>query len=355
MKEISELPRQLFCTKKDRLLSSTVFKQKGLEWAGKELSRRRYQKFSRLSYAANCVRISENNLTEIYTVINDIAQVAGFTVSEVYLLNSPQVNVFMVGEVDPFMVITSQAVSLLSLQQLKVLIAQSMVHLHCEHMACFMLKDLLASTADNAGVFKSVIALPRMLLEEWFVEAQISADRGTLYLLNDIDLILDTYSAIITGGVGEQGRDIILQEYKKFNNISADVPVCPLFKTWSDLYLSNERYIYRSGKLYEYSQSEEYEKILTGNYNDLNDCKDDITEDDACAYWDGFNGRGGVWEAEDVHEQMAFGFTNIQSTADFIKMYAGDVLKFGVDSASKVTSNVLAGLSDLLAGQNKKD
>ena len=40
----SGIPLGLFCTGRDRLISSRIMRLKGFDWASKELSRKRYEK-----------------------------------------------------------------------------------------------------------------------------------------------------------------------------------------------------------------------------------------------------------------------------------------------------------------------
>ena len=314
----NSIPKGVFCTKNDRMITSRVMKLKGFDWASKELSRKRFEKYARLSYSSNCVRISEKNLSAIYSVVHETAGVLGIDTPDVYLLRSSRPVAFCIGETEPMLIVSTEAIKLLSNNQLKVFITQALIHIHSEHLKSFMVRDLIRSASDNFGIFKSAVALPRMLLEEWAIEAEITADRGTLCVIKDLDLILETYGVLATGGVGATRGEFLLSEYEEYVKNSNATPVCPLFRTWSDLYMGNERYIYRAGVLKEFSESKECADWSNGNFSsNLNADSDDISEDEEKAYFDGLRARGDVWEAEDVHERIAFGLPDTKATAEF--------------------------------------
>ena len=346
------IAREIFCTKNDKLIISKVMKLKGFDWASKELSRKRYEKFSSLSYSSNCIRITSESLPEVFGAINDYSEILGINAPVAYLQRSSFPKAFCVGETDPILIVTTELIKLLLPEEQRVMVAQALVHIHSNHLKSYMIQDLIHTASDNFGVFKSIVALPRMLLEEWAVEAELTADRGMLVLIKDLDLILSAYGKLATGGVGEYSVESLLKDYSEFERIDSDTPVCPVFRTWSDLYHGNERYVFRVGKLKAFSESEEYERWSSGDYTASG--VDDEEEFDDSDFYNEFGVRGDVWEAEDVHEKIAWGLPDTKATAAFLRIHLGDIFKLGVDGARDLTAEMVAGISSFFSSGSKK-
>ena len=346
------IARELFCTKNDKLITSRVMKLKGFDWASKELSRKRYEKFSRLSYSSNCIRITSDSFPDVFSAIKDYSEILGIDAPVAYLQRSSLPKIFCIGETDPVLIVTTELVKLLLPEELRVMVAQALIHIHSNHLKSYMIRDLLHTASDNFGIFKSIVALPRMLLEEWAVEAELTADRGMLVLIKDLDLILSAYGKLATDGIGEYCAESLLKDYAEFERINNDTPVCPVFRTWSDLYHGNERYIFRIGKLKAFSESKEYERWSKGDYTSFEEnAEDNFDESD---YYDEFSARGDVWEAEDVHEKIAWGLPDTKATAAFLRIHLGDIFKLGVDSARDLTADMVAGISSFFSSGSKK-
>ena len=313
------------------------------------------KKYARLSYSANCVRITAESMAEVYKDVCEVAEILGVDVPDMYLQRNSTPGAYALGETEPMLIVTSELIKMLSSAELRVMLAQALVHIHCNHLRSFMVKDLIGSASDNFGIFKSVVAVPRMLLEEWAVEAELSADRGMLVVCGDFELAVSAYAKLATGGIGEYSIETLLADYDKFSDNSLATPSCAVFRTWADLYRGNERYIYRIGKLRDFSQSEECKAWLAGDYtyNKSADVEDDMDEESG--YYEEFGVRGDAWEAEDVHAKIAWGFPDTKATSDFLRIHLGDIFKLGIDGARDFTAEMVAGISSFFSTGSKKE
>ena len=349
------IPSGLFCTGRDRLISSRIMKLKGFDWASKELSRKRYEKYARLSYSANCMRITAESMPEIYQDVCEISEKLGITVPDIYLQRNTAPGAYALGETEPMLIVTTELVRLLPAAELKIMLTQALVHIHSGHLKSFMVRDLIGSASDNFGIFKSVVALPRMLLEEWAVEAELSADRGMLVVCADFELAVSAYARLATGGIGKCSIETLLADYDKFSDNSLATPTCAVFRTWADLYRGNERYIYRIGKLRDFSESAEYKAWVAGDYSVGDSAESAAEPDEESGYYDEFGARGEAWEAEDIHAKIAWGLPDTKATADFLRIHLGDIFKLGIDGARDFTAEMVAGISNFFSTGGKKD
>ncbi len=346
------IPGGLFCTSKDRFISSTIMKMKGIDWVSKELSRRRYEKFSRQTVSANCMRITAESFNEIYRGTVDLCVKLGINVPDMYLQRSDKAAAYCLGETKPLLIVTSALLKQLMTSEVLVVISQALVHIHSGHMKTYMMRELLAAASDNFGIFKSIVALPRTLLEEWAIEADISADRGMLVLSKDPELVLAVYAKLATEGLGIYSVESLLADYAEYLENSEQTPACPVFRAWSDLYNGNEHYIYRMGKMQEFADSDDYQRWSEGDYTLLSDSD---TPEDESVYYDGLGVRGAAWEAEDVHAKIAWGLPDTKATAEFLRIHLGDMLKVGFEGARDVTAEMVAGLGNFFSEAIKKD
>lgn len=328
------VPAGAFTCKDDRKIMAAMRKLKGMEWVARELSTRRYEKYSHLALTAGCIKAGECAFPEIHNMLIESCEILGVDAPLLYIKATKEIELKVIGEETTMIMLSSGVLDILNKKEQLAFIAHAVSHLNCAHAPFLMMRELAASAADNMGIFKGAVSLPRMLIEEWNVMAEYSADRGALLVVKNVNTVLSMLCKLASGGSKSVTEDALLKQDEEYKQILGDTATCPLFKTWSDLYMQMPRYALRAGELKRWAESDECKEMLAGNFPQTEAQESELSEDEAQAFWGEFSGTGAPWEATDISEDVIYGLGGMG--ADGIKQLAsqtGDVIKTGLEAA----------------------
>lgn len=122
-----------------------------------------------------------------------------------YVAQSPVVNAGAVGMDDPFIVLNSGTVALLTDDQLRVVLGHELGHILSDHVLYkTMLRLLLRVSRVSFGLPLTGIALLAVVaaLLEWDRKSELSADRAALLAVQDPNAVRETLFRL-AGGIGE--------------------------------------------------------------------------------------------------------------------------------------------------------
>jgi Zn-dependent protease with chaperone function len=115
------------------------------------------------------------------------------TLPIVLLIEAEQPNAFTFGsEQHPFLVLHSGALKLLTPHELTVLFSHELVHVKSGHMLYHTVAEILGGGIGFSASFLGVeiVSVPvRLALLSWHRESEVTADRGSLLVANDITVM----------------------------------------------------------------------------------------------------------------------------------------------------------------------
>lgn len=349
---LSDIAQGAFALEDDRKICQVMRKLKVFDWLVKEISRRRYEKYSRLAYTAGAVRCGEKAYPTLAQMLADVCSAFDLKTPQLFVCHDNAAAARLIGEVEPMLLVSTGMLELLTEAEMKCVLAQQVSHMHCNHEAFLIARDLLNSAADNMGILKGVVAPVRMMLERWYAMAQMSCDRGALLYTDDFASINSLLTKLAGGGVGMYGGvdpQVLLTQYGCYDSAKEDTPVCPLFQTWSSLYVGISSHVVRTHKLKEWVDSGAYADFRSGNYPS----EKDITEQEAKAYWGAYAGADMPWESVDIDEQLLFGIGGMDEELKKLGSSAETVIRAGAEAAGKA-AETLASTLFKVAGSIRK-
>ena len=150
---------------------------------------------------ASKIRLSPTQLPEIYSSLPEICAKLGIPEPEFYLEMNPMPNASTFGDTNPFIIVNSGLIDLLTPEELKVAVAHECGHILCRHV----LYHSLAVTALKIGMeffgFVGQVAVPLYWsLMYWCRRSELSADRVAAYVMNDSDSVIRTMMRLSGGG-----------------------------------------------------------------------------------------------------------------------------------------------------------
>lgn len=315
----------------DAKMISTMQKIKGMTWLAQEITRRRYEKFARLAFIGGACLVTPATFPALNTLLNNICAQLKIAPPEFYLKNSPTISATIIGEEKPLLMVSDAALARLSERELECLLANALTHIYCEHLPYLTMCDLVAAAADNMGLLKSATAVPRMLLQEWRYAAEMSGDRGALWITNDLTLVLEFLCKLALPENNRYGKltpENLLQQGELYLKTFAATPTCPVFHTWSNLYLQLPRYALRAVEINKWATSAEYAALRSGNKLTATNANE------TPAYWGAFADHETAWESVEQDE----------ATADFL--FGGDSFAWLRTNAGKIAHTGFSALSN---------
>ena len=162
---------------------------------------------------ASTIRLSEQQLPDLYHHLPPICQKLGIPVPEFYLEMSPIPNACTFGDTRIFIKITSALVEMLTDEELDAVIAHECGHILCRHVLYHNLANWISYKLDQFGVLGSLAIPIKYALLYWYRKSELSADRVSSFVTSP-----ETTAGVmakLAGGLPDLSSRINYQEWAK--------------------------------------------------------------------------------------------------------------------------------------------
>lgn len=240
------------------------------------------EKMFRMLNTAERVRVSPKQCPSLYRMFEDACQVLDIPeVPEIYLATSYSINAFSFGMQKYTVILTSSLVDLLSEEELLSVIGHELSHIKCNHMMYRTLLYLL--TFVGVEIFGSLFKIAaitffplEMKLRAWERKAELSADRGSLLVVQNPGVV---QSALVklSGASQKLFPSINMKEILRQADDLRDMDEETLLramKVYHTAFRTHPFPIVRIKDIHNWSQSNQYRRILKGDYPRLISTKD---------------------------------------------------------------------------------
>jgi Zn-dependent protease with chaperone function len=226
----------------------------------------------RLLFQGNAVRTGPAQFPLAYHLSVEIAATFDWpTVPELFVSQTPIFNAGAYGVDNPFIVVHSAAIELLSEDELRVLIAHEMGHVVSGHSLYRTIAEILLNVSLGALPFLAGIALLpiRLAILEWSRKSELSADRAGLLGSQDV-LASQQLFMNMAGGVrgalaaGQMSLDPFMTQAHEYLSTNEGLDV--VYKILNTLALSHPMHTVRAAELQQWIATGAYERILRGEY-----------------------------------------------------------------------------------------
>ncbi len=204
---------------------------------------------------------------------SDAVDILSLPVPELYLTTDPTLNAYTVGTRRTCIVLHSQLVETMTLDELTFVVGHELGHIKCSHGLYRLLGDLLIRYWD---LVSSMIAVPGlgllrvpMLLAywEWFRRAELTCDRAGLLCVQDLEIGLRALSKLagkVAGYEDEFSTEAALKQSEASKEAKNKLVL--LVSILESAENTHPFVPTRLKRLAEFAASEQYPKILAGEY-----------------------------------------------------------------------------------------
>ncbi|MCG8469278.1 MAG: M48 family metallopeptidase [Gemmatimonadetes bacterium] len=259
----------------DRAALNALRKIPGFDLALRKIFALFGERALRLAFKANAVRVSPNQYPWIHDRLMRVCSVLDVEKPpEVYVSQTPIVNAGAVGLGEPFIVLNSSMLEVLSQDEVEAVLGHEVGHILSGHVLYRTLLILILNLVILRYTLAGLALRPiLMALMEWYRKSELSSDRAGLLAIQNPEVAMSSLMQLAGGMRGEtldldefiaqsdeyrQGGDLLDAVYKVLNILGQTHPFA----------------VMRVAELREWIDSGAYDKILDGDYQ-RRDEKDD--------------------------------------------------------------------------------
>jgi Zn-dependent protease with chaperone function len=256
----------------DRAALDVLRRTPGLDALFRKLASLHFERIVRLHYTADSLRLSPRQCPRIYDLMRDAASVLDMGEPELYLLQTPVVNAQAIGMERYTLVITSGLVDLMGERELRAVIGHELGHIKSNHMLYKTMAIFLALVslvaARNLPFINLITQAMLYAFYDWSRKSELTADRAGLLVEQDRDVLVRTLLKL-AGGAQRADTELNVEEFLKQADDYEDMDSSLL-----DLFYKLEMTIeqthpfpaLRAKEIHAWADSEEYRRILSGDY-----------------------------------------------------------------------------------------
>jgi Zn-dependent protease with chaperone function len=222
---------------------------------------------------AQSVRVSATQCPRLYASLREACAILDMPVPELYVAQTPLVNAMTSGHDHPYIILHSGLIDLLSDEEIMAVIAHELGHIKSGHVlyktmarGISLLLQLIGDLTLGIGRLIGV-SLQGTLLE-WDRMAEFSADRASLLVVQDSQVVLSLMMKLAGGTLfkrDEMNAAEFLQQAELYRAVDVSV-LDRLYKAMLVAPTTHPMLIVRASEIVKWGEGSEYANILAGNY-----------------------------------------------------------------------------------------
>jgi Zn-dependent protease with chaperone function len=223
----------------------------------------------RLFFQAQAVRVTPNQYGWIHDLhLRSIDTLDLGWEPELYISQTPVVNAGALGVEEPFVLINSAAIDLLSPEELETVLAHEIGHIASDHVLYRTVFTLLLLLAQRqlpiAGIAIGAVILA---MAEWNRKSELSCDRAALLGTQDPDAVMGAFMKL-AGGTDHHSDALNLGEFiQQSDEYEEDESLGDaVFKVMNLLGSTHPFHVLRVGELRRWIREGHYDRIIRGEY-----------------------------------------------------------------------------------------
>jgi Zn-dependent protease with chaperone function len=234
------------------------------------------EQFFYLENIASSVLVSEQQLPQLHKLLLEACQILDLEPPQLYVRQHPVPNAYtfaMRGK-QPFIVLHTSLIDLLTPEETQAVIAHELGHLKCEHSVYLTLANLLVLAAGQLAPLGGALAqsLQTQLLQ-WVRCAEFTCDRAALLVAQNPRIVASVLMKLSGGSptlAPQLNLDAFLSQARSYEEISTN-EVGQMLRQLQTAQLTHPVPVLRAKEIDRWAGSQEYQSLLQKRpmlYND---------------------------------------------------------------------------------------
>ena len=247
--------------------TNTLKQLPGLDLIVRQLLGQLGEQFFMLENLASSVQVGENQLPHLHQLLVEACKTLDLEVPQLYVRQHPMPNAYtfaMRGK-QPFVVMHTSLIDLLTDEEVKAVIGHELGHLKCEHGVYLTLANLIVLAAGQISPLGTVFAqgLQAQMLE-WLRCAEFTCDRAALLATQDPRVVASVLMKLAGGSptlAPKLNVDAFLAQARAYDDLSSS-ELGQMLKQAQTAQLSHPVPVLRAREIDRWASSKNYESLL---------------------------------------------------------------------------------------------
>jgi Zn-dependent protease with chaperone function len=267
--QLKDISPRAFEHPADRAATAALASIPGLDQVVRKLIELGYERALRAAYLGSSVRLGPAQLPETWNLHNQVFKTLDLDdVPELYITQFPVANASTIGAGRPIVVVNSELVRLLRVEERRAVLAHEAGHVLADHVLYFTALTILLRMGNSVRL-PIIAGLPlmavRTALLEWSRAAELSCDRAAALVTRDPEVVCRTLMVLAAGAEAE---DLDLAQFmaQAHDYDSGGSGLERLSRRFIDLNITHPMPVRRAQELMAWVRSGEYDRIVGGEY-----------------------------------------------------------------------------------------
>lgn len=225
------------------------------------------EQFFYIENIASSILVSDRQLPQYHQLLIEACQVLDLEPPQLYVRQHPVPNAYtfaMRGK-QPFIVMHTSLIDLLTPEEVQAVIAHELGHLKCDHGVYLTLVNLIVLAAGQLpNVGQLLVQTLQAQLLEWVRCAEFTCDRAALLATQDPKVVMSILMKL-TGGsptlASQLNLDAFIEQARTYDNIS-NTEIGEMLKSAHSSQLTHPVPVLRAREIDRWSSSREYQNLL---------------------------------------------------------------------------------------------
>ena len=231
------------------------------------------EQFFYLNNIAASVLVSKNQLPHIHKLLLEACQVLDLEPPQLYVQQNPVPNAYtfaMRGK-QPFMVLHTSLIEMLTPEEIQAVMAHELGHLKCEHGVYLTLANIIVLAANLLPTWGAVLAqsLQSQMLE-WLRCAEFTCDRAALLAIQDPKVVMSVLMKLAGGSptlAPQLNLEAFIDQARAYDAIS-ETQLGDMLKSSQTAQLTHPVPVLRAREIDRWASSQAYQSLLESHDKD---------------------------------------------------------------------------------------
>ncbi len=263
----------------DRQAEETLRSLPGFELLTNRFVEYFYERPQNIYWLGNSIQAGVRQYSTLYGIFREcVRDLDVYPEPNLYVAQNPVANSHALGQEQPYIVVNTEILELMSEAELRTLLAHELGHIKCDHTILIQMAIWAMGAASMLG--ELTLGLGNLISSgvilafyEWRRKAELSADRAGMLVIDDLETVMQTMMKL-AGGSKRYAHECNLAEFRQqaqnYQELDQDslnqIYKFLIYNGGNGSFLTHPFAVERLSYLEEWANSAEYQQIKQGNY-----------------------------------------------------------------------------------------